>query len=65
MDEDSLKDFPKLTDDELCDITLGVYQIKQAVIHKRAYVSKYEISIHKEHTGYRGTMNMIGYNEHS
>ena len=39
MDVDALKDFPKLSNNELCDINLGVYQIKQVKI----YVSRWHI----------------------
>lgn len=51
MDDDALEDFPKLSEDHLRDITLGVYQLKQAKSYTQEHLSedgKYEFSIHKE-----------------
>ena len=53
MDKDDLQDFPKLSEDELRDLTLGVYQIKQAKSNTQDHLTtdgKYEFSIHKEDT---------------
>ena len=54
MEKDDLQDFPKLSEDELCDLTLSVYQIKQAKSYTQEHLTtdgKYEFSIHKEDTG--------------
>ena len=54
MEKDDLQNFPKLSEDELRDLTLGVYQIKQAKSYTQEHLNtdgKYEFSINKEDTG--------------
>lgn len=53
MDE-SLEDFPKFSEGQLQDITLGVYQIKRARSYTQEHISedgKYNFSVHKEENG--------------
>ena len=48
------EDFPKLSHSHLRDLTLGIYQIKQAKSYTQEHVSakgKYEFNIHKEEAG--------------
>ena len=54
MEEEALEDFPKLSDSQLRDLTLGIYQIKRAKSYTQEHMSaegKYEFNVHKEETG--------------
>ena len=54
MEEEALEDFPKLSDSQLQDLTLGIYQIKQTKPHTQEHMSaegKYEFNVHKEEAG--------------
>ena len=54
MEEEALADFPKLSDSQLWDLTLGIYQIKQAKSYTQEHMSvegKYEFNIYKEEAG--------------
>lgn len=54
MEEELLEDFPKLSDSQLRDLTLGVYQLKQAKSYTQEHVSSegnYEFTVHKEEPG--------------
>ena len=53
-DETELSDFPQLTESELRDKTMGVYQLKQADSYTEEHTTdtgQYEIMLHKEATG--------------
>ena len=39
MEEEALEDFPKLSDSQLQDLTLGIYQIKQAKSYTQEHMS--------------------------
>ena len=54
LDETDLSDFPQLTDSEIRDKTIGVYQLKQADSYTEEHTTdtgQYEIMVHKEATG--------------
>lgn len=49
---ESLTDFPRLTINELHNLTLGVYQIKQRKSYTEEHLNDlglYELYVHKEH----------------
>jgi len=51
MEAQTLKDFPKLTLNELRNLTLGTYQIKQAKSYTEEHFNDsglYELLVHKE-----------------
>ena len=54
IDESYLSDFPQLTEAELRDMAMGVYQLKQADSYTEKHTSEtgqYEIVIHEEDDG--------------
>lgn len=54
IDETDLSDFPQLTESELRDKTMGVYQLKQADSYTEEHISDtgpYKIMVHKEEAG--------------
>ena len=54
VEEEAIEDFPKLSDSQLRDLTLGIYQIKQAKSYTQEDMSakgKYEFNVHKEEAG--------------
>ena len=54
MEEEALEDLSKLSDSQLQDLTLGIYQIKQAKSYAQEHMSeegKYEFNVHKEEAG--------------
>lgn len=54
IDDANLEDFPQLTEAELRDMTMGIYQLKQADSYTDEHTTEagqYEIMIHKEEDG--------------
>ena len=54
MDASEMPDFPQLSKAELRDLTMGVYQIRQAKSYTKEHQTddgKYEILINKEQEG--------------
>ncbi|MCG7879800.1 MAG: transposase family protein, partial [Candidatus Thiodiazotropha endolucinida] len=54
IDDTELESFPELTEDELRDLTMGVYQLKQAKAYTDEHFDEngsYEIMTHKEEDG--------------
>ncbi|CAH2092630.1 unnamed protein product [Euphydryas editha] len=51
MSADDLQDFPRLMFQELCDLTMGIYQLKQAKSYTKEHIDNqglYKIFLHKE-----------------
>ena len=56
IDETDLSDFPQLTESELRDKTMGVYQPEQADSYTEEHISdtgQYKIMVHKKEAGIR------------
>lgn len=54
IDDSEMPDFPQLNESELRDLTMGVYQIRQAKSYTKEHQTdegKYEIMVHKEQEG--------------
>ena len=54
IDDEKLENFPEMTEDELRDLTMGIYQLKQAKSYTDEHFDdngSYEIMAHKEEDG--------------
>ena len=54
MDVSEMPEFPQLNENELRDLTMGVYQVRQAKCYSKEHqteTGKYEIFVNKEQDG--------------